>query len=126
MPSRAAPSLPVVVAMTGATGAVYGIRLLEALRELSIETHLVVSRWAEATVKTETDVPLRDIRALATVAYDEADRGAAPARPDFVTSGMVIAPCSMRTLAAVAHGLTDTAGAEWIAREAEATEGAVS
>ncbi len=108
MPSHSvAPSLPVVVAMTGATGAVYGIRLLEALRELGVETHLVVSRWAEATIKTETDMPLEEIRALATVAHDEADLAAAPARPDFTTAGMVIAPCSMRTLAAVAHGLAD-------------------
>ena len=103
----AAPSLPVVVAMTGATGAVYGIRLLEALRELDISTHLVVSRWAEVTIKTETDMPLREIQALATVVHDQADLDAPPGRPDFATAGMVIAPCSMRTLAAVAHGLTD-------------------
>jgi flavin prenyltransferase len=108
MPSRALPpSLPVVVAMTGATGAVYGIRLLEALRELDIATHLVVSRWAEATIKTETDMPLQEIRALATVTHDEADLAAPPGRPGFATAGMVIAPCSMRTLAAVAHGLAE-------------------
>ncbi len=106
MASRAvAPSLPVVVAMTGATGAVYGIRLLVALGELGIETHLVVSRWAEATIRTETDMPLDEIRALATSAYDEGDLAAPPASPEFETAGMVIAPCSMRTLAAVAHGL---------------------
>lgn len=104
MPSAAAPSGPVVVAMTGATGAVYGIRLLEALRELGIETHLVVSRWAAATIRTETDLPLEAIRALATVVHDETDLSALPAKPGFATAGMVIAPCSMRTLAAVAHG----------------------
>jgi 4-hydroxy-3-polyprenylbenzoate decarboxylase len=90
--------------MTGATGAVYGIRLLEALRELGIERHLVVSRWAGATIRTETDVPLEAIRALATVAHDETDLSALPGKPGFATAGMVIAPCSMRTLAAVAHG----------------------
>src|SRR5512132_1722977 len=93
--------------MTGATGAVYGIRLLETLRELGIGTHLVVSRWAEATIRTETDTPLEEIRALATVVHEESDLTALPGRPDFATAGMVIAPCSMRTLAAVARGLTE-------------------
>jgi 4-hydroxy-3-polyprenylbenzoate decarboxylase len=76
MPSASPVSRPIVVAMTGATGAVYGIRLLEALRELGVETHLVVSRWAEVT-------------------------------PERATTGMVVAPCSMRTLAAIAHGLRE-------------------
>jgi polyprenyl P-hydroxybenzoate/phenylacrylic acid decarboxylase-like protein len=93
--------------MTGATGAVYGIRLLEALRELDVETHLVVSRWAEATIRTETDMPLEKIRALATAVHEESDLTALPGSPEFATVGMVIAPCSMRTLAAVAHGLTE-------------------
>jgi 4-hydroxy-3-polyprenylbenzoate decarboxylase len=101
------PTAPVVVAMTGATGAVYGIRLLEALRELDVETHLVVSRWAEATIRTETDMPLEKIRALATAVHEESDLTALPGSPEFATVGMVIAPCSMRTLAAVAHGLTE-------------------
>jgi 4-hydroxy-3-polyprenylbenzoate decarboxylase len=93
--------------MTGATGAVYGIRLLEALRELGVPTHLVVSRWAEVTIRTETDMPLAEIRARATVVHDEADLDAPPADPGFATAGMVVAPCSMRTLAAIAHGLGD-------------------
>jgi 4-hydroxy-3-polyprenylbenzoate decarboxylase len=101
------PDLPVLVAMTGATGAIYGIRLLEVLRDLDVETHLVVSRWAEATIKTETDRRVDDIRALATVVYEEDDLAAPPASSAFVTAGMVIAPCSMRTLAAVANGLSD-------------------
>lgn len=99
--------LPVVVAMTGATGAIYGIRLLEVLRELEVETHLVVSRWAEATIKTETDRRVDDVRALASVVYDEDDLAAPPASSGFVTAGMVVAPCSMRTLAAVANGFSD-------------------
>lgn len=107
MTRAAAPTAPVVVAMTGATGAVYGIRLLEALRELGVETHLVVSRWAEATIRTETDMPLEKIRALATAVHEESDLTALPGSPEFATVGMVIAPCSMRTLAAVAHGLTE-------------------
>jgi 4-hydroxy-3-polyprenylbenzoate decarboxylase len=99
--------LPVVVAMTGATGAIYGIRLLEVLRELEVETHLVVSRWAEATIKTETDRRVDGVRALASVVYDEDDLAAPPASSAFVTAGMVVAPCSMRTLAALANGLSD-------------------
>jgi flavin prenyltransferase len=98
---------PVLVAMTGATGAIYGIRLLEVLRELEVETHLVVSRWAEATIKTETRRRVDDVRALASVVYDEHDLAAPPASSTFATAGMVVAPCSMRTLAAVANGLTD-------------------
>jgi len=101
------PDLPVLVAMTGATGAIYGIRLLEVLRELEVETHLVVSRWAEATIKTETDRRVDDVRALASVVYDEHDLAAPPASSAFATAGMVVAPCSMRTLAAVANGLSD-------------------
>lgn len=105
--SERSPQLPVLVSMTGATGAIYGIRLLEVLRELEVETHLVVSRWAEATIKTETDRRVDDVRALATVVHDEHDLAAAPASSGFATAGMVIAPCSMRTLAAVANGLAD-------------------
>ena len=99
--------LPVLVAMTGATGAIYGIRLLEVLRELEVETHLVVSRWAEATIKAETDRRVDDVRALAGVVHDEDDLFAPPATSAFATAGMVVAPCSMRTLAAVANGITD-------------------
>jgi 4-hydroxy-3-polyprenylbenzoate decarboxylase len=105
--TRRSSELPVLVAMTGATGAIYGIRLLEVLREVEVETHLVVSRWAEATIKAETDRRVDDVRALASVVYDEDDLAAPPASSAFVTAGMVVAPCSMRTLAAVANGLSD-------------------
>ena len=98
---------PVLVAMTGATGAVYGIRVLETLRELGVETHLIVSRWADATIKAETDRRPDDVRKLATAVYEEGDLAAAPARGSFETSGMIVVPCSMRTLAAVANGLSD-------------------
>jgi 4-hydroxy-3-polyprenylbenzoate decarboxylase len=98
---------PVLVAMTGATGAVYGIRLLESLRELGAESHVVISRWAEATIRTETDRSPAEVKALATRVYDEDDLAAAPASGAFATTAMVVAPCSMRTLAAVANGLAD-------------------
>ena len=106
MTSRSS-ELPVLVAMTGATGAIYGIRLLEVLGELGVETHLVVSRWAEATIKTETGRRVDDVRALASVVHDEDDLAAPPASSAFLTGGMVVAPCSMRTLAAIANGLSD-------------------
>ena len=98
---------PALVAMTGATGAVYGIRVLETLRELGVETHLIVSRWADATIKAETDRRPDDVRKLATAVYEEGDLAAAPAWGSFETSGMIVVPCSMRTLAAVANGLSD-------------------
>jgi 4-hydroxy-3-polyprenylbenzoate decarboxylase len=98
---------PLLVAMTGATGAIYGVRVLETLRDLGVETHLVVSRWAETTIRTETDLRPEDVRALATVVYDEDDLAAPPASSAFATAGMIVAPCSMRTLAAVANGLSD-------------------
>jgi 4-hydroxy-3-polyprenylbenzoate decarboxylase len=93
--------------MTGATGAIYGVRLLETLNELGVEAHLIVSRWAEATIKTETDRRLEDLRALAAAVYDEEDLAAPPASSAFESAGMIVAPCSMRTLAAVANGLAD-------------------
>ena len=98
---------PLLVAMTGATGAIYGVRLLETLYELGVEAHLIVSRWAEATIKTETERRPEDLRALAAVVYDEQDLAAPPASSAFETAGMIVAPCSMRTLAAVANGLSD-------------------
>jgi 4-hydroxy-3-polyprenylbenzoate decarboxylase len=98
---------PVLVAMTGATGAVYGVRVLETLRDLGVETHLVVSRWADATIRTETDRSPEQVRALAPVVYEEDDLQAPPASGAFATAGMIVAPCSMRTLAMVANGLSD-------------------
>jgi 4-hydroxy-3-polyprenylbenzoate decarboxylase len=98
---------PVLVAMTGATGAVYGVRVLETLRDLGVETHLVVSRWADATIRTETDRSPEQVRALASVVYEEDDLQAPPASGAFTTAGMIVAPCSMRTLAMVANGLSD-------------------
>ena len=100
-------ALPVVVAMTGATGAIYGVRLLETLRELGAEAHLVMSRWAEATILAETDRKPDEVRALASRAYQEDDLAAPLAEVSFATRAMVVAPCSMRTLAAVANGLSD-------------------
>lgn len=92
-----------VVAITGATGAIYGIRLLECLRgDREIETHLVVSAPGKRTIAQETDYAVADVEALATHHHDNKDIGAAIASGSFRTSGMVIAPCSIKTAAAIA------------------------
>lgn len=105
--SETAHPLPVVVGMSGATGAIYGIRLLELLREIGLESHLVVSRWADATILAETTYKPAEVRALATYVHDEDDLSAPLADPALQTAGMIVAPCSMRTLAAVANGFCD-------------------
>jgi len=96
-----------IVAITGATGTIYGIRLLEMLRGTDVETHLVMSKWAARTLVHETPYTIEQVQALATAVYPLADQGAPISSGSFLTMGMVIVPCSMRTLAAIAHGLGD-------------------
>lgn len=96
-----------IVGMSGATGAVFGTRLLEALRECEVESHLVLSKWALRTVEHETAYKGDDLRALADVVYSPGDMGAAISSGSFLTEGMVIIPCSMRTLGAIANGYGD-------------------
>jgi 4-hydroxy-3-polyprenylbenzoate decarboxylase len=99
----------VIVCITGASGALYGIRLLEILRALShpIETHLVVSPSAWLTIQAETDYDKHHIESLADITHPPKAIGASIASGSFNTRGMVIAPCSMHTLASVAHGFAD-------------------
>jgi 4-hydroxy-3-polyprenylbenzoate decarboxylase len=107
-----------VVAITGATGAIYGVRLLTHLAAIpGVETHLVVSDAASLTLHQEAGMQRRDVEALAHVVHRNRDVGASIASGSFQTDGMVIAPCSMKTLAAVAHGLSDNL----IARAADVT-----
>ncbi len=96
-----------IVGITGATGVVYGVRLLEVLRGLPVETHLVMTRPAVATIGYELDRTVAEIRALADHVYPPQDIGARIASGGFATVGMVVAPCSMRSLAAIATGLAD-------------------
>ena len=96
-----------IVAITGATGVIYGVRLLERLRDTDIETHLIISPWGRRTLVHETSYSVDQVQRLATTAYAAADQGAAISSGSFVTMGMAVVPCSMRTLAAVAHGLGD-------------------
>ena len=92
--------------MSGASGAIYGIRLLEMLRTLQVSTHLIMSKAAELTVAHETDWKIADIMGLADSCHPIEDIGAAPASGSFRTMGMVIAPCSVRTVAELATGVT--------------------
>ena len=96
-----------IVGITGATGAIYGVRLLERLREAGVETHLVISRWGARTLMHETPYSREQVEALAHTAYAPGDMGAAISSGSFQTAGMIVAPCSAKTLAAVAHGYGD-------------------
>ncbi|KIF80363.1 UbiX family flavin prenyltransferase [Noviherbaspirillum autotrophicum] len=97
-----------IVAITGATGSVYGVRLLQVLRELGqVETHLMVSDAGVLNLHQELDMGRKEVEALAEVVHNVRDIGAAIASGSFQSAGMVIAPCSMKTLASVAHGLSD-------------------
>ncbi len=106
------PPVPVVtrlvVGITGASGSIYGIRLLEILRAYrEVETHLVLSRSGKRTIASETDFEIKDVEALADHCYDNADIGATLASGSFRTGGMVIAPCSVKTASAVAACYAD-------------------
>jgi len=93
-----------IIGITGATGAIYGVRLLERLRETGVETHLVISRWGARTLLHETPYSREQVESLATVVYAPGDMGAAISSGSFKTDGMIVAPCSAKTLAAIAHG----------------------
>src|SRR5438067_13756172 len=94
--------------MSGASGVIYGIRLLRLLRELSIETHLVMSRSAEITIGHETDLKIADVKKMASRVYAPHDIAAAISSGSFKTSGMIIAPCSMRSMAEISTGVTSS------------------
>jgi len=98
----------IVIAITGASGAVYGVRLLEELsRNADVETHLVISRAGILNVTAELDIARHELESLADVVHSDRDIGATIASGSFRTDGMIIAPCSMKSLAAIATGVTD-------------------
>ena len=98
--------LPLVVGISGASGVIYGIRLLEILRDLDIPAHLVMSRSAEVTMAYEMEMKVKDVHALADVVHANADIGASISSGSFKTEGMIVAPCSIRSLAEIAYGAT--------------------
>lgn len=98
----------IIVAVTGATGAIYGLRLLEMLRELpEWESHLIISKAGLLNIQTELDISSALFEAAADVVHNVANIGASIASGSFITDGMIVAPCSMRTLAAIAQGYSD-------------------
>ncbi|GAA1322782.1 non-oxidative hydroxyarylic acid decarboxylases subunit B [Pseudonocardia xinjiangensis] len=100
--------MKLVVGMTGATGAVLGVRLLEALHEMpDVETHLVLSRWARVTIELETPYSVREVGKLADAVYGHGDQAAPISSGSFRTDGMVVVPCSMKTLAGIRTGYAD-------------------
>ncbi len=101
------PPTRLIVGISGASGAILGIRLLEALKPTPIEVHLILSKTAPLTIRQETDWRMEDVLSLADANYDFHDIGAAIASGSFATLGMVIIPCSIKTLSAVAHSYTD-------------------
>lgn len=96
-----------IVGISGATGAIYGVRLLQTLRKTDVETHLIVSRWGARTLTHETPYKLDEVQRMATAFYSPDDQGAAVSSGSFLTDGMVLCPCSVRSVAAIAHGHGD-------------------
>ncbi len=98
-----------IVGISGASGAIYGVRLLQVLRDVAeVETHLVMSQAARQTLALETDFSLRDVQALANVVHDARDIAASISSGSFKTAGMVILPCSIKTLSGIVHSYTDS------------------
>lgn len=99
----------IIIGLTGASGMIYGIRLLEVLLSVSnIETHLIISSGAKQTIELETSYSLRDVKIMADVVYDDRNIAAAISSGSFITSGMIIMPCSIKTLSGIAHSYNDT------------------
>src|SRR6267143_6759838 len=96
-----------IVGITGASGTIFGVRLLQMLQGSGVETHLIMSKWGARTLIHETDYTVEQVERMATLNYPLSDQGAAISSGSFTTLSMVIAPCSMRKLAAIANGLGD-------------------
>ena len=97
-----------IVGITGASGSIFGIRLLERLRALDVETHLVLSRWGARTLVHETNYTVEQVQRLATEVHASTDQGAPISSGSFITMGMIVLPCSVKTMAEIAHGTGDT------------------
>lgn len=98
---------PVIVGISGASGAIYGVHMLKALKAVNVEAHAIVSEGGLLTLKHECDMTLKQLQTMADVVYHQKDLAAAPASGSFLTSGMVIAPCSIRTLSGIAHSYNE-------------------
>jgi flavin prenyltransferase len=96
-----------IVAITGGSGVIYGIKMLEILKNLELESHLVISNWGDRNIKIETDKTIEYVKSLATKCYDNDNMAAAISSGSFKTDGMAIIPCSMKTLSSIASGYDD-------------------
>jgi len=96
-----------IIGMTGSTGAIFGVRFLEALKHADVESHLIISKWAQRTIEHETNYSVEQVRALANVVHSPGDMGATISSGSFFTDGMVVIPCSVRTLGGIAQGVGD-------------------
>jgi 4-hydroxy-3-polyprenylbenzoate decarboxylase len=99
--------MKIIVAITGSSGVYYGIKMLEALQGLQVETHLVMSKWGQRNIRIETDKTIEYVKSLATGHYEEDNMAAAISSGSFKTDGMIIIPCSMKTLSSIANGYDD-------------------
>ena len=106
--TKSEASTRIVVGISGASGVIYGVRLLELLKMADVETHLVMSKAAEIALVYETDFKPKDVRALASVCHHAADIGASISSGSFATKGMIIVPCSIKTMSEIATGVTST------------------
>jgi flavin prenyltransferase len=97
-----------IVAITGGSGVIYGIKMLEILKDLELESHLVISKWGNRNIKIETDKTIEYVKSLATKCYDNDNMAAAISSGSFKTDGMAIVPCSMKTLSSIASGYDDS------------------
>lgn len=98
----------IVVGFSGASGVIYGIRLLEVLHSINIQTYLIISEWAKRNIETETNKTLEYVKSLSSVNYDNFKLDAAVSSGSFLHDGMVIVPCSMKSLSSIANGYDDT------------------
>lgn len=96
-----------IVGITGSTGAIFGIRMLEALKHCDVESHLIISKWGQRTIEHETGYSVEQVRELATVVHSPGDMSAELSSGSFITEGMVVIPCSVRTLGGIAQGVGD-------------------
>jgi 4-hydroxy-3-polyprenylbenzoate decarboxylase len=99
--------MKLIVGITGATGTVLGVRTLQVLKDAGVESHLVLSKWGTRTLLQETPYSVDYVKSLATYSYPDSDQGASISSGSFITDGMIVAPCSVRTLSAIAHGHGD-------------------
>jgi 4-hydroxy-3-polyprenylbenzoate decarboxylase len=99
--------IKIIVGITGSSGVIYGIKLLYFLKKSEIETHIVLSKWAEKNIEIETDESIVEVKKLASFEYRENDMAASISSGSFKTDGMIIIPCSMKTLASIANGYDD-------------------